>query len=273
MLREIMIKVAMYVVLSFFVVVMIFPFLYLISLSLQSDKEIFAFPPKLIPERPLFSNFLRVWRGAPFARFILNSLIVAGAITVSHLFFDPLAGYVFAKFRFPGRDFLFMSILGTLMIPFFLRMIPLFYMFVQVRWVNTYQSLIIPFAMSGFGIFFMRQFILPLPNDLIEAARIDGCPEFSILIRIILPLCKPAIATLALFTFVFQWNEFLWPLIITSSLEMRTLSVGLTLFSREYFTQWNLVAPGAVILFIPGFLLFLFAQKYFVKGIALSGLR
>src|SRR5690349_18700277 len=163
-----------YVVLILFAVLALLPLLYMLSLSLQSDTEVLASTPVLWPAVPRFQNYLEIWQIAPFARFFLNSAIVASAITLSHLFFDPLAGYVFAKFRFPLKRTIFLIILGTLMIPFFVRMIPLYLLLADLDWLNSYQGLIVPFMMSAYGIFLMRQFIRPLPYELIDAARIDG---------------------------------------------------------------------------------------------------
>lgn len=272
-LGKMLAQTAIYIVLVLLAAVAILPLLYMFSLALQSDKEIFAGIPVLIPTDPQWQNFLAIWQKAPFARFFLNSVIVAGVITLSHLFFDPLAGYIFAKFRFPLKNMIFVLILGTLMIPFFVRMIPLYIIMAQLHWLDTYQALIAPFLMSAFGIFLMRQFIQPLPFELIDAARLDGCSEFGIYWKIILPQVRPALATLGLFTFIFQWDEFLWPLIVVNSTEMRTMPVGLTLFNQEFFTQWNYTAAGAVVLFVPILVLFLFLQRYFVKGISLSGLK
>lgn len=251
----------------------ILPFIYMVLLSLQTEVETFSGVPVIIPEVPQWRNYVDIWELAPFGRFLLNSFLVASAITLSHLFFDPLAGYVFAKYEFPLKHVLFLMILGTLMIPFFVRMIPLYVMMADFGWLNTYPALVTPFLMSGYGIFLMRQFIQPLPTDLIDAARIDGATEFGIYWKIILPLCKPALATLALFTFVFQINEFIWPLIVVNTTEMRTMTIGLTLFNQEYFTQWHYTAAGAIVLFIPSLILFFFTQRYFVRGITLSGMK
>jgi multiple sugar transport system permease protein len=210
---------------------------------------------------------------APFARFFFNSVIVALMITLAHLFFDPLAGYVFAKYRFPLKNVLFLFIMGTLMIPFFVRMIPLYIMMGQWDWLNTYQALIVPFIMSAYGIFLMRQFIRPLPTELIDAARIDGCSEFGVYWRVILPQVKPALATLGLFTFLSHWDELLWPLVVVNTTSMRTMPIGLTLFNQEYTTQWQYTAAGAIVLFIPALILFFITQRYFVRGIVLSGLK
>jgi multiple sugar transport system permease protein len=262
-----------YGIVLLFAALTILPFLYMVSLSLQTEAELFAGYPVIIPSNPQFVNYVNIWGLAPFARFIFNSFVVAATITLSHLFFDPLAGYVFAKYRFPLKDVIFLIVLGTLMIPFFVRMIPLYMMMARFGWLDSYQALIVPFLMSAYGIFLMRQFIQPLPYDLIDAGRIDGASEFGIYWRIILPQCKPALATLGLFTFIFQWNEFLWPLIVVNTTRMRTMTIGLTLFNQEYFTQWNYTATGAVILFIPALILFFFTQKYFIRGVVISGIK
>jgi multiple sugar transport system permease protein len=175
--------------------------------------------------------------------------------------------------EFPGKRFMFGAILATLMLPFFVRMIPLYILTAKMGLLNTYPGLIMPFAMSAYGIFLMRQFIQPIPDDLIDAARIDGAGDIRIFILIVLPQLRPALATLALLTFVFQFNEFLWPLIVVSTTEMRPITTGLTLFNQEFFTAWNLTATGGVILFMPSFLLFLFAQRYFVRSVMMTGIK
>lgn len=266
-------SIVVYAVLAAAVLLAVFPFLYMISLSLQSDADIYSGVPIIIPETLQFSNYVDIWQRAPFARFILNSFIIAGGITALHLIFDPLIGYVFAKMNFPGKGIMFAGLLSTLMLPFFIRMIPLYILTAQMGMLNTYQGLIMPFAMSAYGIFLMRQFILPIPNDLIDAARIDGANDLVIYWRIVLPQIKPALATLALLTFVHQFNEFLWPLIVVSTTEMRPITTGLTLFNQEFFTQWNLTATGGVILFVPSFLLFLLTQRYFIRSVMMSGMK
>jgi multiple sugar transport system permease protein len=262
-----------YAVMTLGVLLAVGPFLYMISLSLQSDADLMSGVPVLIPPVLQFSNYVDIWQKAPFARFVLNSFIIAGGITVLHLIFDPLIGYVFAKMEFPGKRFMFGAILATLMLPFFVRMIPLYILTAKMGLLNTYPGLIMPFAMSAYGIFLMRQFIQPVPDDLIDAARIDGAGDIRIFILIVLPQLRPALATLALLTFVFQFNEFLWPLIVVSTTEMRPITTGLTLFNQEFFTAWNLTATGGVILFMPSFLLFLFAQRYFVRSVMMTGIK
>lgn len=251
----------------------VIPLLYMISLSLQSDADILAGNPVLWPAHLHFDNYQRLFEQVPYARFFLNSVIMAGLITIAHLVLDPIAGYAFAKFSFPFRRTLFVVVLSTLMIPFFVRMIPVYVIFSQLGWLNTYQGLVVPFLCDAYGIFLMRQFLSALPDELIDAGRADGAGEFRIFVRIILPQAKPALAVLALFTFVFQWNNFLWPLLATSTTDMRTMPVGLTLFNQEFFTQWNLTAAGSVVLFIPTAVLFFFTQRYLVRGVALTGLK
>ncbi|GAB2632002.1 carbohydrate ABC transporter permease [Kribbella swartbergensis] len=266
-------RLAAYVVLTGLGLVTVLPLLYMIVLALQSDAEVQSGDPVLWPAELQWENFTRLFEAAPFGRFFVNSFVMAGAITVAHLVFDPLVGYVFAKMDFPGKRVAFVAALSTLMVPFFVRMLPIYAIFADLGWIDSYQGLIVPFLMDAYGIFLMRQFIRPLPDELIEAARVDGAGEFRIYLRVILPQCRPALAVLGLFTFVFQWNEFLWPLIATSRTEMRTLPIGLTLFNQEYFTQWNLTAAGALLLFVPTALFFVITQKFLVEGIALSGLK
>ena len=271
--QQVLSHLSSYVILLGFALLALLPFLYMISLSLQSDAETMAGIPVIIPASPQWQNYIQIWSRAPFARFVLNSLIVATAIALSHLLFSPLAGYVFAKYRFPLKDVIFTLILGTLMIPFFVRMIPLYIMMSRLSWVNTYQSLIVPFLMSAYSIFLMRQFMQPIPSDLIDAGRIDGASELGIYWRIVLPQCVPALATVGLLTFIFQFNEFIWPLIVVNSTLMRTMTIGLTMFNQEYFTQWNFTATGGMLMFIPSLLLFLFTQRFYIKGVVLSGLK
>lgn len=255
------------------VLLAVFPFFYMLSLSVQTDADLFKGVPVLIPEQPQWSNYLTIWEKAPFARFALNSLIIASGITMLHLIFDPLIGYAFAKLEFPGKKFLFVATLSTLMLPFFIRMIPLYILTAQMGMLNTYQGLILPFAMSAYGIFLMRQFILPIPSEIMDAARMDGAGIFRTYWYIVLPQIRPALAMLGLLTFVFQLNEFLWPLVVVSTTEMRPITTGLTLFNQEFFSQWNLTATGGVILFLPSLLVFLFTQRYFVRSVMLSGVK
>ncbi|MFI6319817.1 carbohydrate ABC transporter permease [Nonomuraea sp. NPDC050556] len=266
-------RVAGYFVLLVVALVAVLPLLYMVSLSLQTQAETMQGTPVLWPATPQFGNYAEIFAKAPFGRFVVNSVVVAGTISLAHILLDPLVGYAFAKFRFPFKETLFVAVLGTMMIPFFIRMIPLYVTMANLGWLNTYQGLITPFLMDAFGIFLCRQFVQPIPDDLIHAARIDGASEFRVYAQVILPQLKPALAVLGLFTFVHQWNEFLWPLVATSTEEMRTIPVGLTMFAQEEFILWHLTAAGAVVLFVPTAVLFLFSQRYFVRGITLTGLK
>lgn len=266
-------RVVSYILVIAFALVCVTPLLYMISLALQSDMEVQGGTAVLIPQAPQWSNLQRVFDSAPFGRFLFNSIFVAAMITLSHLIFDPIAGYVFAKFDFPGKNIIFIAILMTMMIPFFVRMLPLYIMFSQLSWLNTYQGLITPFLMDAFGIFLCRQYLTSVPDELAEAARMDGASEFRIYWRIVLPQAKAALIVLGLFTFVFQMNEFLWPLLVSQTLDMRTMTIALPLFNKESFTQWNLTAMASLLLFIPICVIFVLAQKHIVKGIALTGLK
>lgn len=266
-------RIVSYVVVVACALITVLPLLYMVSLALQSDNDIFAGNPVLVPSVLHWDNFSRMFHAAPFGRFLLNSFLVAGGITLSHLIFDPLVGYAFAKLAVPFKRTLFGIIVSTLSLPFFVRMLPLYIMFGNLGWINSYQGLIVPFLMDAYGIFLMRQFMRPLPDQLGEAARVDGASEFRIYWRIYLPLAKPALAVLGLFTFVFQCNEFLWPLIATSTNSMRTMPIGLTIFNQETFTQWNLTAAGSLVFFAPTAVLFFFTQRFLVRGISLTGLK
>lgn len=266
-------KLVTYIVVGILALACVVPLLYMVSLAFQTDAEVQGGTAVLIPSDPQWENLARVFEAAPFGRFLVNSLIVAGLITVSHLVFDPMVGYVFAKFEFPFKQTIFVSILATMMIPFFVRMLPLYLLFSNMEWINTYQGLVVPFLMDAFGIFLMRQYMMSVPSELAEAARMDGASEFRIYARIILPQTKPALAVLALFSFVFQMNEFIWPLIATTTENMRVMTIALPLFNKESFTQWNLTAMAALLLFVPICALFLFTQKYLVQGIAMTGIK
>jgi len=255
-------------------VVTLFPFAYMVSLSVSSDVEVQRFPPPLFPAELRWSNFARVWSSVPLPRYLGNSLVVATTIACSTTLLGSMAGYAFAKLRFPLRDALFWVVVGiSMMIPFFVRMIPLYIMEAKLGWLNTYHGYIVPWLMNGYSVFLTRQAIKPIPNDFLDAARIDGASEARIYARVIVPLARPALVTVFLFTFVFQWNEVFWPLIVTDSVEMRTLPLGLLLFRKEYDFEWNLIAAGALILFVPILALFLASQRFFLKGMMESGLK
>jgi multiple sugar transport system permease protein len=250
----------------------LFPFLWMISTSLKSDSQVLVYPPVWVPTPLVWENYLEVLRLLPFGRFVLNTTIVATTVTILELVTSSLAAYAFARLRFPGRDKLFLLYLATLMIPGQVTIIPNFLLMSWLGWVDTYMALIVPAAFSAFGTFLLRQFFLSIPPELEQAARIDGCSYFGVYRYIILPLSGPALATLAVFAFMTQWNAFLWPLIVTNKETMRTLTVGLRYFGDESVQQFNYLMAGTVMSLIPILILFLLLQRYFVRGIAMTGM-
>jgi multiple sugar transport system permease protein len=262
-----------YVSLAIGAVGILLPFIWMVATSLKTEGQIFSNPAQLLPSQPTVQAYIDVWRRIPFGRFFINSVIFAGSVTIVSLFLDSMAAYAFARLRFKGRDILFWVVLATLMVPFQITLIPLFLTVFHLGWLDTYQGLIVPRATNAFGIFLLRQFFLTLPPELDDAARIDGAGEFRIYWQIILPLSLPALATLAVFHFMYNWNDFLWPLIITSSPEMRTLPAGLTLFMGNYVIEHAILMAGATISLLPLAIAFVFLQRYFVRGVAMTGLK
>jgi multiple sugar transport system permease protein len=254
-------------------VIFIFPFLWMLAMSLKPEAQAITYPPTLFPRRLDISPYVDVWSDIGLARLYLNTLIFAGAVTVVSVTLNSLAAYGFARLSFPGKEVLFWVVLVTLMVPIAVLIVPLFFELYHFHWLNTYQGLIIPLAANGYGIFLLRQFFSTLPFELDDAARVDGASEFYIYRRIIVRLSGPAIAALAIFTFAFNWNNFLWPLVMTSTTSMRTLPAGLVLFSGEHEVIYDLMCAGAVLAMVPLVVLFFFLQRYFVRGIALGGLR
>lgn len=252
---------------------MVIPFVWMISTSFKLPKEIFVFPPTWIPSEPTVKNYIDLFKNLDFARPFLNTVIVSTAITFFSVFFSSMAGYAFAKFRFRGRDALFMLILATIMVPGQMTIIPVFLMLRHLGLINTYSGLIIPAMVSAFNVFFMRQFIITIPDDLLEAARIDGAKEGFVYFRIILPLSTPALSTIAIFTFTGSWNSFLWPLIIAQDERMYTLPVAISVLAGQYGENIAIQMAGACIVIAPILVFFMFAQRFFIKGITLTGMK
>ena len=251
---------------------MLLPFIWMLSTSFKLAGAVFEYPPTWIPRPLVWQNYPQVTEILPFARFFLNSLVVALSVTALQLLTCSLAAYAFARLRFPGRDALFLGYLGTLMIPGQVVIIPNFILLRMLGWIDTYQALILPAAFSAFGTFLLRQYFLTIPRELEDAAVVDGASYWQIYSRVILPLSGPALSALAIFTFLAQWNSFLYPLVVTNSTEMSTLTVGLRTLQGQYNTAWTLLMAGSVIALVPVLLVFIFAQRYFIKGIALTGL-
>lgn len=251
----------------------VLPFLWMVLTSVKEIGEILQYPPRLLPDSVRLENYVNALTAAPFGRFYLNSLVVAVSVTVGQLVTCSLAAYAFARMKFWGRDVLFFIFLGTMMIPWQVTMIPGFMILHYFGWIDTYAALIVPGLASAFGTFLLRQFFLTIPKELEDAAFIDGCSRFGVLWRIILPLSKPALATLAIFTFMAVFNDFLWALVVTNSQDMQTVQLGLAIFRDRYTTEWDKLMAGSVMATLPVLIVFFLGQKYFIKGITLSGLK
>jgi multiple sugar transport system permease protein len=268
-------------------VTFIFPLLWMLSSSLKPRAELFVFPPRLIPSTWQFDNYARAWQAARFSRYFVNSVTVAVVGTVLALLICAMAAYAFSKMHFRGRDVLFWAVLASQMIPGVVTLIPVFLVVKSIPlqggndllgrgghgWLNSFPGLIVPGLGGAFGVFLLRQFFMSIPDDLLDAARVDGSSEFGIFARIVMPLAKPALTTLAIFTFQGFWNDFLWPLVITTDDRYRTIQLGLTVFRQRFTTDWGPLMAGVAIATLPMIAVFLSAQRYFVSGIALTGLK
>jgi len=336
-MRRLFQKLVLYIVLTAGAIIMIAPFIWMISTSLKEPGAVFTYPPEFIPKTQIrvnyngvsyglftttingklekvirlkikkdiaevmiyrdgkiieqvitvptaslkpykkikirWRNYVDAWKAVPFGRFFINSLFVSICVTFGQVFTSSLAAYAFARLNFKFRDQLFLGYLATMMIPGTVTMIPVFIVIKKLGWIDTYQALILPGMFSAYGTFLLRQFFLSIPKDLEESAVIDGATKFRIYWQIIVPLSKPALATLTTFTFMWVWNDFMWPLIVTNSMEMKTLPVGLAAFQGLYTTNWTLLMAAAVIVLIPVLIVYIFNQRFFIRGIALSGLK
>ena len=266
-------RILLHVVFILLSVIFIFPFLWMFMGAFKDDVEVIKMPPTLLPSKFNFDNFRTISTLFPVGRFLLNSVIVAFTSTSLQLIFCAMAAYVFAKMKFRGREILFTLFLITMMVPKQLTMITLYRIFVNLHLQNSYLGLILPSTYNALGIFLMRQHIRTIPDSFAEAATVDGASHFKIFFKIVLPLCKPALATVGILGFMESWNSFLWPLIITSSTELATLPLGLSKLQGRWTTAWNLLMAGNVISTIPILIVYLFAQKYFIKSLAQSGIK
>lgn len=261
----------------FAAVVVAAPFLVMLSNSLMTLAEAFMFPPRLLPEDPQWINYAKAWTGAPFGRYFLNSIVASSAITAGQLFTSILAAYAFARLNFAGKNFFFGLFLATLMVPGQVVLIPNYLTLSKLGLINTYAALILPFLASGFSVFLIRQYFKGIPQELDDAAQIDGANRWTILWRIFVPLSKPVIATAGLFIFLGEWNAYLWPLIVIDSDAMRTVQIGLASFlavsQEEGFTNWPVVLAASLLVLLPTLIAFALTEKQLVKGITLSGLK
>ncbi len=267
------VSVLLYGMLLLGTVVTLLPYAWMLSSSFKPNVEIFSATVQLIPSQPILGNYTEAIARQPVGRAILNSLIVAGVETVVVVLTSVFTAYPFARLRFPGRDVLFLLILGTMMIPSQATMIPSFILIKWLGWVDTYQGLIVPRVMAPLGIFLMRQFLQTLPRELEEAARIDGCGRLQTLRLVLLPLMGPAMATLAIFTFTASWNEFFWPLIVVQSNEMRTIQLLVAAMKQAEVADWGVIMAVVTLSVVPTVAIYVMLQRYFVKGIAMSGLK
>ena len=264
----------LYLLLTIAVVVVAAPFVWMVLGSLKPTTELRQMPPTWWPENPSLDNYTQLFSRLSFDTYFLNSTIVAVAVTVGNLLFCSMLGYALAMLNFRGRNVVFVAVLATLMIPGVVTFVPLFVLVANAGLVDTLPGLILPFLVAPFGVFLMRQFILGLPRDLLDAGRVDGAGELRIFARIILPLCGPALATLGILTFLASWNNFLWPLVVAQTEDTYTLPVALALFSKgQNATNYGLLLAGATVVVMPILLIFLAFQRKFIEGIATTGIK
>lgn len=249
------------------------PFLYVISTSFKETRSLFSYPPHWIPQHPTAVNYHKLVSDHPFLRWLFNSFLVAAVVTIVKVIIDSMAGYAFAKMRFAGRELVFMLVLMTLMIPFSATLIPLYIIVRKLHMTNSYWGLILPPLASPIGIFMMRQFIESLPSDLENAARLDGCSEFQIYRKVILPLIKPGLVVLGVFTFMNQWTNYLWPLVVNTKPKMMTLTVGIQSLRSLFTVDWGILSAGAVLSMLPLVIVFIFLQRYFIAGSIAGALK
>jgi multiple sugar transport system permease protein len=261
-----------YALLTILALGFILPFVWMISTSLKPDNEIFSLKISLIPSHFVWENYKTAWGFLPFGKFYFNSLFVGISATILTVLTSSMAAYAFGRIKFPGRDGLFLLYLGTLMIPFQVTMIPLYMILNSLKWLNTYFALIIPGAFTASGTFMLRQFFMSIPVEYEEAAFLEGCSRFGSYVKIIMPLAKPALITLLVFTFIGNWNNFLFPLIVIDNEALKTLPLGLAMFTGQHSTSWNLMMAAATFCIIPPVIIFTFFQKYIVEGITITGM-
>jgi multiple sugar transport system permease protein len=258
---------------SVIAILMVIPFLWMLSTSFKEMGQVLIFPPQWMPNPFVFENYSDAWNMAKMGLFFRNSAIITIFTTLGQLLTCSLAAFAFARLEFRGRNSLFLLYLATMMVPIQVTLIPLYLLMKSFGWINTFAGLIIPGIFSAWGTFLLRQFFMSIPKSLDESAVIDGCGYVRIYLQIVLPLAQPALATLAVFCFMWQWNNLLWPLVIANSDAIRPLTVGLQLFKGQFHIEWNLLMAGSMISVIPILILYVFLQRYFVEGIALTGIK
>lgn len=266
-------KAALYLILIFACVVTLLPLVWMLSASLKLDKDVFKIPLEWIPSNPAWSNYTRIWEQVPMLTFTFNTFKITVITTIIQVLTSSFAAYGFAKCKFPGRNVLFMIYVATIAVPWQVYMLPQYSMMNAAHLVDTHTALILLHAFDAFGVFLLRQFCLGIPNELLEAARIDGLNEYGIYARIVLPQMGPSIASLVIFTFVTNWNDFMGPMIYLNSTANKTIQLGIRLFMSQYSTEYGLIMAASVVSLIPVVVVFLIFQKSFVQGVATSGLK
>lgn len=266
-------QVLIYVVLIAVAVVYLFPILWIIISSFKDGSELFRWPPTLWPEEPTLQNYIQAFQAGNFVRYFANSAFVTVAATIITVIINTMAGYAFAKYRFKGDTFLFVFFIATLMLPLEVLMIPIFQVIKEFHMYNSFWGLIIPPAATPAGVFLLRQYFLTVPKDLMEAARIDGASEVRIFVRLMLPAAKPAMSVLAIFSFLWRWNDYMWPLLVIRDTEKYTVQLALANFAGQYTVDWNSMLAMSVVTMIPVLILFLLFQKQFVKGMVTAGMK
>jgi multiple sugar transport system permease protein len=262
-----------YAFLFFGSIIMIMPFYWTLVTSVKTPSETATYPIIWIPSKITFQYYVAAWH-ARFPTYYLNSIIVAVVVTLSNVYTSALAGFIFAKYKFPGRDQIFVVVLATMMVPFIITLIPAYYLVaVWLHLKDTLLAMILPALISPFGIFLMKQFAESIPDELIDAARIDGASDERMFVQLILPLCTPALSALAIFHFIWIWNDFLWPLLVTDSDKSRTLPIGVTLFAMQRWLQTNQVVAASVLVLAPLIMVYFIFQRAFVQGIVLTGMK
>ena len=264
----------LYLLLFLGLVFVVGPFLWMVLGSLKTQAELLRLPPTWIPEQPTLSNYDRLFGTLDFPRYFGNSGIFAGLVTIGNLIFCSMVGYALAKLRFAGREKLFLVVLGTLMVPGSVTLVPLYILLSNLGLVNSFAGLVLPLLAGPFGVFLMRQFMLGIPDELLEAARIDGASELRTFWQVVMPLATPALATLGILVFLSTWNAFLWPLVIATDEDMYTLPVALATFATgQYQADHGLLMAGSVVIVLPVLLVFILLQRYFTEGIATTGIK
>lgn len=273
MLKHRLASIIVYTVLTIGALSMAVPYLWMAVTSIKPIEQIQGYPPSFIVRQATVAPYKELFSLFPLGRYILNSLFVAAIVTLANVFFCSLAGYAFAKHNFPGKEKIFLLLLCSIMIPYQVNLIPSFIIIKNLGWINTFYSLIVPNMALAFGVFLCRQYITSIPNELLDVAKIDGCGEFTVYRRVVLPLIKPALAVLAIFTFLAQWNSFVWPLVVIHASSMRTVPLALSVLNSQFGANSAMVMAGATVVTLPALMVFLSLQKYIIQGITMAGLK